>query len=133
MLVLTRKVKEQIQIGENIVVTIVQVRGKTVRVGIEAPKSVRVVRAEIGEQPANVEQPAHAEVPAMAKVPAAAKVTVARHERIEAEHVEAPSGFSAPFVGCVSHLGESTGLYPFVRQRAELKTLTTSNLVSLRG
>jgi carbon storage regulator CsrA len=47
MLVLTRKTEQQIQIGNNIVITILQIRGQTVRVGIEAPKDVRVIRAEI--------------------------------------------------------------------------------------
>ncbi len=47
MLVLTRKLQEQIKIGDEIVVTILQVRGQSVRVGIQAPKSVRVLRAEL--------------------------------------------------------------------------------------
>ncbi len=47
MLVLTRKTREQIQIGENIVITILKVKGQTVRVGIEAPREVRVLRSEL--------------------------------------------------------------------------------------
>ncbi len=47
MLVLTRKLQEQIKIGDEIVVTILQVRGQSVRVGIQAPKHVRVLRAEL--------------------------------------------------------------------------------------
>ena len=47
MLVLTRKVREQIRIGENITITILRVQGQAVRVGIDAPRSVRVVRAEL--------------------------------------------------------------------------------------
>lgn len=47
MLVLTRKAQEQIQIGGNIVVTILQVKGQSVRVGIEAPRDVRVIRSEL--------------------------------------------------------------------------------------
>jgi carbon storage regulator CsrA len=54
MLVLTRKLQEQIKIGDNIVVTILQVRGQAVRVGIDAPRTVRVLRAEL----ANTEPPA---------------------------------------------------------------------------
>lgn len=50
MLVLTRKMHEKIQIGENVTVTILRVKGRAVRIGIEAPKGVRVMRAEI---PAN--------------------------------------------------------------------------------
>lgn len=49
MLVLTRKTTEKIQIGENIVVTILRVKGQAVRVGIEAPRDVRVLRTELPE------------------------------------------------------------------------------------
>ncbi|MGH7194641.1 MAG: carbon storage regulator, partial [Candidatus Saccharimonadales bacterium] len=51
MLVLSRKATQQIQIGENIVVTIVQVKGQGVRIGIEAPENVSIVRAEIVGKP----------------------------------------------------------------------------------
>jgi carbon storage regulator CsrA len=54
MLVLTRKTTEKIQIGENIVLTILRVRGQAVRVGIEAPREVRVLRCEL---PAKLETP----------------------------------------------------------------------------
>jgi len=47
MLVLTRKQAEQIQIGENVVITILRVKGQSVRIGIEAPREVRVLRAEL--------------------------------------------------------------------------------------
>ena len=47
MLVLTRKQQEQIQVGDNITVTIVRIQGNTVRIGINAPRSVRVVRGEV--------------------------------------------------------------------------------------
>ena len=47
MLVLTRKVQEQIQIGHNIKVTVVRVKGHSVRLGIEAPDNVRIVRGEL--------------------------------------------------------------------------------------
>lgn len=47
MLVLSRKQQEQIKIGDQITVTIVRVKGNTVRVGIEAPRDVRVIRAEL--------------------------------------------------------------------------------------
>jgi carbon storage regulator len=59
MLVLTRKALEKIQIGPDITVTVVEVRGKYVRLGIEAPKNVQVVRSELLQHPAApVEQPA---------------------------------------------------------------------------
>ena len=53
MLVLTRKTNEEILIGDNIKLTLVRVRGNSVRIGIEAPKDVRIVRGELqafGEQ-----------------------------------------------------------------------------------
>jgi len=49
MLVLTRKLKEQIRVGNDITITILRVSGKSVRVGIEAPREVRVIRAELPE------------------------------------------------------------------------------------
>lgn len=51
MLVLTRKLHETIRIGPDITVTIVRVKGSTVRLGIEAPESVRVVRGELVDEP----------------------------------------------------------------------------------
>lgn len=49
MLVLTRKMQEQIRIGENIVVTVLRVKGNAVRLGIEAPRQMKVVRGELAE------------------------------------------------------------------------------------
>jgi carbon storage regulator len=46
MLVLTRKEAEQITIGDDIVITIVEVGQGQVRVGIEAPKELKVGRPE---------------------------------------------------------------------------------------
>ena len=52
MLVLTRQTNERILIGEDIVIEVREVRGNQVRIGIEAPKDVPVVREEIlGRQP----------------------------------------------------------------------------------
>ena len=47
MLVLTRKAQQRIQIGDNITITVVRVKGQSVRVGIEAPNDVRVIRGEL--------------------------------------------------------------------------------------
>ena len=47
MLVLTRKADEQILIGDDIKITLVRVRGNSVRLGIDAPRDVRIVRAEL--------------------------------------------------------------------------------------
>ena len=51
MLVLTRKHQEQIQIGDNVTITILKVKGRTVRLGIEAPRDVRVIRGELPRRP----------------------------------------------------------------------------------
>lgn len=57
MLVLTRGINQTIIIGDEIEITIVEVRGDKVRVGINAPMSVRVHRKEVYEaiQAANLE------------------------------------------------------------------------------
>lgn len=47
MLVLSRKKDETIVIGDNIIVTVVEIRGDRVRLGIEAPKDVTIHRREI--------------------------------------------------------------------------------------
>jgi carbon storage regulator len=47
MLVLTRKVGEKIQIGDVITITVVEVRGNKIRLGIDAPDHVPVFRSEL--------------------------------------------------------------------------------------
>lgn len=47
MLVLSRKKNESIVIGENIVVTVVQLKGDRVRLGVQAPTDVSVHRQEV--------------------------------------------------------------------------------------
>ncbi len=49
MLVLTRKLMEKLYIGDNVCVTVVRLEGGQVRLGIEAPRAVSVVRAELVE------------------------------------------------------------------------------------
>ncbi|RLB86275.1 MAG: carbon storage regulator [Deltaproteobacteria bacterium] len=49
MLVLTRKVDESITIGSNITVTVLEIRGNQVRLGIDAPRQTSVHRTEIYE------------------------------------------------------------------------------------
>jgi carbon storage regulator CsrA len=56
MLVLTRKQGEQIRIGENVVITVVRTKGKAVRLGIQAPAHVPVLRGEIAIAIAGDEQ-----------------------------------------------------------------------------
>jgi carbon storage regulator len=47
MLVLSRKKNESIVINDNITVTVIEIRGDKVRLGIEAPKDVTVHRREV--------------------------------------------------------------------------------------
>ncbi|MFB9376541.1 carbon storage regulator CsrA [Kineococcus gynurae] len=49
MLVLTRKAGESVVIGDDVVVRVLEVRGDVVRVGIDAPRDVRVHRQEVFE------------------------------------------------------------------------------------
>ena len=50
MLVLTRKPGQSIVINDNIEVTILEVKGEAVRIGVEAPKEVTIYRHEIYEE-----------------------------------------------------------------------------------
>ena len=55
MLVITRRLGEKVVIGNGVTVTVVEVQGKRVRVGIEAPGQVRILRGELAcwqEEPA---------------------------------------------------------------------------------
>jgi carbon storage regulator CsrA len=56
MLVLTRKQGEQIRIGSDVVITVVRTKGKAVRLGIQAPAHVPVLRGEIAIQIADDEE-----------------------------------------------------------------------------
>ncbi|WP_136518514.1 carbon storage regulator CsrA [Cellulomonas telluris] len=47
MLVLTRRAGERLVIGDDVVITVIEVRSDGVRLGIEAPRHVRVHRAEV--------------------------------------------------------------------------------------
>ncbi len=51
MLVLARKLDQSIQIGDDITLTIVAVKGNTVRIGISAPDHIRVTRSELQVEP----------------------------------------------------------------------------------
>ena len=47
MLVLTRKPMDSIKVGEDIIITVLAVDGNQVRIGIQAPDDVRVLRTEL--------------------------------------------------------------------------------------
>lgn len=65
MLVLSRREREQIKLGDSIVVTVVRVTGDRVRLGINAPPDVIVLRGELERQDA-------AAAPAVLPLPASA-------------------------------------------------------------
>ena len=50
MLILTRKLGEKINIGDNITVTLLEIKGVQVKLGIDAPKSIVIHRNEIYEK-----------------------------------------------------------------------------------
>jgi carbon storage regulator len=56
MLVLSRKESQRIRLGDSIVVTIVKISGDKVRIGIEAPADVLVLREELEPRPAPAEK-----------------------------------------------------------------------------
>lgn len=76
MLVLTRKKDEQIRIGENIIITVIRVKGKAVRLGIQAPRTEPVLRGEL-----EFREPAGSRIPAEPTEPAAADVAQPYHLR----------------------------------------------------
>jgi carbon storage regulator len=47
MLVLSRKKDEKLMIGDNIEITIVDVKGETVKIGIDAPRDIKIYRGEL--------------------------------------------------------------------------------------
>jgi carbon storage regulator CsrA len=51
MLVLSRKGEQKIPIGDNITITVLKVSGSVVRLGIQAPQGVRILRAELVDNP----------------------------------------------------------------------------------
>jgi carbon storage regulator len=50
MLVLTRKSGESLYIGDDVVITVIDVRKGQVKIGVEAPKSIKVYRKELLEK-----------------------------------------------------------------------------------
>ncbi len=47
MLILTRRVGESIQIGDDIQIVLLAIKGNQIRIGIEAPKNIPIVRTEL--------------------------------------------------------------------------------------
>ena len=47
MLVLSRKQTQELRVGDNIMITVLEVKGNVVRLGIQAPHDVRILRGEL--------------------------------------------------------------------------------------
>lgn len=106
MLVLTRKTTEQIKIGNDITITILRVKGNAVRVGVDAPKAVRVIRSEL---PAHVASESTAAAVSAESSPADRSADPAPRSRVlgdlgfhqggalagETAHGDAPAGESS--------------------------------------
>jgi carbon storage regulator len=50
MLILTLKENEKILIGDNVIVEVVEIRGKQIRLGIEAPEDVLILREKLAKK-----------------------------------------------------------------------------------
>ena len=57
MLILSRRPGESLTIGDDVVVTVVSVSGNQIRLGITAPREVRVLREEVYKATRGVDQP----------------------------------------------------------------------------
>lgn len=97
MLVLTRKTTEQIKIGNDITITILRVKGNAVRVGVDAPKAVRVIRSEL---PPHAASEAAAEAVSTDANPAVRSADPAPRSRVLAGLGLSPNGSA--------HAGEAT-------------------------
>lgn len=79
MLVLTRKPQEKIQIGDGITITVIKTKGQGVRLGIEAPAEVPVLRGELVASRESFAD--EAEAPKAPRVDHESNVSFARVER----------------------------------------------------
>lgn len=84
MLVLSRKKNECIIIDENIVITVVEVRGDKVRLGIDAPKEITIHRSEIYDA---IQKQALAE-----KIETDAEEEIAEEKKSEKSNAELSTG-----------------------------------------
>ena len=73
MLVLSRKLEQSLNVGDDITITVLGIEGDRVKLGIEAPRSVTVLRQEIYQQVRNANHAAaaHGEGPSVHNVKAA--------------------------------------------------------------
>ena len=67
MLILSRKIDEKIKIGDDITITLIVVHGDQVKIGIEAPKNVKVFRQEVFDAIQSENKAAVVEIPSDSK------------------------------------------------------------------
>lgn len=65
MLVLTRRLNEAIQLGENIRITVVAIDADRVRIGIDAPKELKIYRSELLQEISDLNRAAATSVDAL--------------------------------------------------------------------
>jgi carbon storage regulator len=73
MLILSRKTNEKIMIGDDISVSIIEIRGDQVRIGVDAPKTVKVFRQEVFDAIKAENKAAALSAPVIPVFPAGAK------------------------------------------------------------
>ena len=112
MLVLTRKVDDTIIIGDNIKIQLLKIKGNTIRIGIEAPTDVKILRGELapfgveaagGESKGSKTQGSESETPKATEQNSTASFQV-KENRIEFDvNAEDLNALPNPFV--VAHAG----------------------------
>lgn len=96
MLVLTRRANQSIMIGDDVVVTVLDVRGDQVRIGIKAPRSVDVHREEVFVVLQRSGGRDHVDEPSDQSADVA--VAVSEGEVIDLDHIDAVEETPAPVV-----------------------------------
>ena len=100
MLILTRKPGESLRIGDDVRITVVEIKGNQVRIGIAAPRSFPIYREEIYLQIQSANKEAVASIPEGADVPSTvtAALTGLRSPRIASVSRRSPQARQMPVI-----------------------------------
>jgi carbon storage regulator len=100
MLILTRKPGESLRIGDDVRITVVEIKGNQVRIGIAAPRSFPIYREEIYLQIQSANKEAVASIPEGADVPSmmSAELNGLRSPRIASVSRRMPQARQTPVV-----------------------------------